>query len=310
MPDGMDPDDRDLAESMHDFEAAVSARRFDLEPPALNRILVAIDGSNQSAFALGLAAELAGRSSAKLHVAYAYPGASEPERDRDLAAQVSSLAQAGLDVVAAARAEAETPPYERILELAAALDPDLLIVPAPYLEDLEELGADSIGVTLDKLMGQVRPLLVVREPRDDPQASLRPVLLAVTVYVEENSLAGAWALRVIGEGGMIRVVAVVEEGVIEALGEHAAADVDLDRLAGLGRPDTAGLIAELHREARERSLGCRVSVRRGDLVQRVIEVAEQDRMLIVTGCDADPSSASYRNVQAIIRRSRDPVLVV
>lgn len=25
MPDGMDPDDRDLAESMHDFEAAVSA---------------------------------------------------------------------------------------------------------------------------------------------------------------------------------------------------------------------------------------------------------------------------------------------
>ncbi len=51
-------------------------------------------------------------------------------------------------------------------------------------------------------------------------------------------------------------------------------------------------------------------MRRGDLVQRVIEVAEQDRMLIVTGCDADPSSASYRNVQAIIRRSRDPVLVV
>lgn len=201
----------------------------------MKRILVAIDGSNQSAFALGLAAELAGRASARIHVAYAYPGASEPEHDRDLAAQVSSLARAGLDVVAAPRAEPDAPPYEQILRLAEEVDTDLLIVPAPYLEDFEELGTDSLGVNLDKLMGRARPLLVVREPRDDPQASLRPVLLAATVHVEENPLAGAWALGVIGEGGMIRVVAVVEEDVIDA----AAALARLPRERAAGRSGAA-----------------------------------------------------------------------
>ncbi len=140
------------------------------------------------------------------------------------------------------------------------------------------------------------------------------MLLPLSVHVQENPLAAAWALRLIGDGGTIRLVAVVEDDVIEAaaelIGEHGAADLDLDHLARLDRPEVAGLIAEMHRQAQKRSLGCHVSFRRGDLVAQVIELAEEGQRLIVTGRDTDPGSSSYRNVQALIRPARDPVLVV
>ncbi|MBA3590580.1 universal stress protein [Methylibium sp.] len=310
----MKPDDRELSASIHDFEAALSAKHFELKLPALDVILAAIDGSNQSAMVLGLAAQIARRASTRLHVAYIHEGAANAESDAFLSQQVARLVAEGIEAVALAREPDSSPPYARIIAAADALDADLVIVSAPFLEDFAALGSDSIGVTLDKLMTQARPLLVVREPRDDPAESLKPVLLPLSVHVQENPLAAAWALRLIGDGGTIRLVAVVEDDVIEAaaelIGEHGAADLDLDHLARLDRPEVAGLIAEMHRQAQKRSLGCHVSVRRGDLVAQVIELAEEGQRLIVTGRDTDPGSSSYRNVQALIRRARDPVLVV
>ncbi len=314
VPDTLDPDDRDLEASINDFEAAVSAKRLELVPPTLETILVALDGSNQDAMTLGLAADLACRGPAKIHLIFAYPGRAEPSRDAYLDGRLRALVDSGIDAVAVPRGDEGVRPYEQIANAASRLDVDLLIVPAPYLEDFDELGSDSIGTTLDKLMVQARPLLVVRQSRGDPTQSLRRVLLPLTVHVEENPVAAAWALRLVADEGIIRVIAVVEERVLDTasdlLGEHAAGELDREHLAGLDRPESAGLIASLHREAQARGLGCRVSVREGDVVHRVSELATQEHMLIVTGCDTDPSSISYRSVQAIIRSASDPVLVV
>lgn len=314
MADSMSPDDRELAESINDFEAAMSARRPDLKPPALDTILAAIDGSNQDRMTLALAREIARRSSAEVWIAYPYPGPDDARRGAYLAHLVEEVTTTGVRAQAVLRSADTAPPYRQIMALSETFHADLLIVPAPFFDAFSELGSDSIGVNLDKLMTQPLPLMIVREPRDDPVQSLRPVLLPLTLHVEENPLAAAWALRLIEEGGTIRVVAVVEDEVLEAaaqlIGEHQAADLDLERLAGLARPQTAGLIAELQRQAQARSLDCRVSVQKGDLVDRVSELAEEGQRLIVTGCDTDPASRSYRNVQAIIRRARDPVLVV
>lgn len=314
MADSLSPDDRDLNTSIHDFEAALTARHYDLAPPDLDTILVVIDGSNQSDMAIGIAAELARQMSATVHVACVYSGAPDAGRDAALDGYVTRLTGAGVNAVLAPRQRPEDPPYTQIAELARSVSADLLVVPAPYLEDFAELGSDSIGVTLDKLMTQSRPLLVVREPRNDPANSLKPLLLALSVHVQENPQAAAWALRIIGDSGTIRIVAVVEDDVMEAaadlIGKQDAADLDLDHLARLDRPETAGLIAAMHRAAQQRGLGCRVSVRQGDLVRQVIDLAEGEQRLIVTGCDMDPGSSSYRNVQALIRRSSDPVLVV
>ncbi len=314
MADSMNPDDRELKTTINDFEAALTAKRADLAAPELNVILVAVDDSNQSDMAIGIAAVLAERMSATLHVACAYAGAPDAGRDAALDAYVTRLIDADVNALSAPRQQPDAPPYTQIIQLARSVNADMIVVPAPYLEDFAELGSDSIGVTLDKLMTQARPLLIIREPRDEPADSLQPLLLALSVHVQENPRAAAWALRIIGDSGNIRIVAVVEDDVLEAaadlIGEHDAADLDLDRLAGLDRPETAGLIAAMHREAQQRGLGCRVSVRQGDLVHRVIELAEGEQRLIVTGCDTDPGSSSYRNVQALIRRAKDPVLVV
>lgn len=314
MSNSMNPDDRELSASIHDFEAALGAKHVDLKMPAIDRILTAIDGSNQTEMTLGLAAEIVKRTSAKLHVAYPYPGPADPERESFLAKAVASLADKGVEGAAMGRSQEHSPPYAQIIAAAEGLDAHLVILPAPFFDDFDELGSDSIGVNLDKLMTYERPILIVREPRDDPAESLRPVLLPLSVHVQENPLAAAWALRLIGEGGTIQLVAVVEDDVLEAatdlVGEHAAADLDLEHLARLDRPETAGLIAEMHRQARQRSLDCRVSVRRGDLVSQVIELASEGQRLIVTGCDEDSASSSFRNVLAIVRRARDPVLVV
>ena len=315
MPDdSLTPRDGELAASMNDFEAALNARRVTLEVPALETILAVIDGSNQSAMTAGLAAAVAERSGARLHLAHVYAGAADPARERLLGELAERVGSGGVRVEVVAREPDERPPYERITALAAELDTDLLVVPAPYLEAFEELGSDSVGVTLDKLMTQSRPLLVVREPREDPRESLRPVLLPITVHLQENPVAAAWALRIVGEGGTLRLVSVVGDEVLDAaadlIGEHDAGELDLEHLAGLDRPETAGLVAEVHRQAQARGLGCRVSVRHGDLVARVMELADEGQRLIVTGCDTDPASSSYRRVQAIVRRAKDPVLVV
>ncbi len=315
MADNMNRSDAELRASMNDFEAALTAKRVGLVPPPLESMLVVIDESNQTDMALGLARELAGTTTgAIVHVGFAYRGATLTVHEDFAADRVAALVAQGVDARQVARQHPEQPPYAQIIAMAERLAADLLIVPAPYLDDFDELGSDSIGVNLDKLMTQPRPLLVVREPRVNPADSLKPVLLALSVHVQENPQAAAWALRVIGSGGTIRLVAVVHDDVLEAaadlLGEHDAAELDLDRLAGLGRPETAGLIAEIQELAKQRGLGCRVSVRHGDLVDRVIELAEEGQRLIVTGCDNDASSSSYRSVQAIIRRATDPVLVI
>lgn len=315
MPDdSLTPKDSELSASMNDFEAAFSARKVTLEVPPLDTILAVVDGSNQSAMTVGIAAAIAERCGATLHLAHVYPGPSDPERDRSPAELAERHAADGVRVEIVAREPDERPPHAQIRALADSLDVDLLVVPAPYLESFEELGSDSVGVTLDKLMTQSRPLLVVREPREEPRESLGPVLLPITVHLQENPLAAAWALRIVGEGGTLRLVSVVGDEVMEAaadlIGEHDAGELDLEHLAGLDRPETAGLVAEVHRHAQRRGLGCRVSVRHGDLVARVMELAEEGQRLIVTGCDTDPASSSYRRVQAIVRRAKDPVLVV
>lgn len=315
MTDSFKPKDSEITASIHDFEAALTAKRVDLPVlPPLQKILVVVDGLNQSAMVLGLAAELASRHGSALFVGFAYLGPDNSECEQFLTQQIEHLAQQGLNATRVARVHSSEPAYAQILTLGETLKPDLMIVSAPYAEDFVELGSDSIGVTLDKLMTQARPLLVVREPREVPANSLKPVLLPLSVHLQENPDAAAWALRIIAPNGTIRLVAVVDDQVLDAaadiLGEHEAAELDLDHLAGLNRPATAGLIAQMHRHCQQRSLGCRVSVRRGDLVAQVIKLAEEGQRLIVTGCDTDPVSSSFRNVQAIIRCARDPVLVI
>jgi hypothetical protein len=79
MTDSFKPKDSEIKASMHDFEAALTANRADLPVlQPLQKILVVLDGLNQSAMVLGLAAELASRHGSALLVGYVYVGLMPP----------------------------------------------------------------------------------------------------------------------------------------------------------------------------------------------------------------------------------------
>lgn len=94
-------EDRDVQETMAAFEAAVSAEHIELTYPGIQRVLLALDESNQDSTTEELALTLARRHEASLCLVYAYGGAPDPERDRYLSGRISALKETGLDVARA-----------------------------------------------------------------------------------------------------------------------------------------------------------------------------------------------------------------
>ena len=72
----------------------------------------------------------------------------------------------------------------------------------------------------------------------------------------------------------------------------------------------AGLIGALQRKASEAGYGCRVSVRSGEIVEETARLANERDGLIVTASPRKPESTAYQRVQALVRASRNPVLVL
>ncbi|MHC5003537.1 MAG: hypothetical protein ACYTJ0_10470 [Planctomycetota bacterium] len=298
--------EHDFAESMHAFEAAVSAQAPRLIEPRVERILWAPDGSNQDDTASALAMMMARRLEASITVIGAGPVAE---------ARRKVLEELGLAGEAVALADGR-PAFEQILEACSARRCGLVVVNAPFGEDFEQLGDGSVGTTLDMLLARrAVPLLVVREAKADPGACLGHVLVPLTLHEPTVSEAASWALRVVDVGGDLRLLAVIDREHVEASVEAVETDVDVEELdepvlAGIRRPEMAGLIGAVQRSAARRGLGCRVSVRVGAAVTRAAELADEREALVVTGCPRDPIATGYQRVQALLRASRNPLLIV
>ncbi len=271
--------DQDLDDSMDRFEAASEARPITLPSIELRRILLAPDGSNQDPLAHSLAERF------------------------DAPVQTANLAE-------------DTPPYRQILEQCRMAEADLLIVPAPFREDFEELGASSIGTNLDLLLHhRETPILVVRDPDRDPEALLREIVIPLSLVAADDIRAAAWAFRLLAPGGRIRLLAVVDTGRMirnQKITEKSLEleDLDASDLAGLDQPEMAGLVAAVQRHAAETDYGCRVSIRVGPSVQAAAEFANDFPCLVVATCLPDPETTGAQDVHALARLSRNPVLVV
>lgn len=312
--DATDADARDLRESMGLFQAALKARGPKLIDPPLEQILLALDGSNQDPSVEALALQIARRNGATLHVVEAYEGPPDSRRDGHRAARARALQEAGVSVGDVERSPEETRrPSEQILGAAREASCQLIVVCAPYQEDFRELGNTSAGTNLDLLMANATiPLLVGREPREDTETCFARILLPITPDHIELVEAASWALRLVSERGAVRALAIIDQSSIEAASEvlRDFDEIDDATLAGLRRPETAGLIGALQRQSAERGIGCRVSVRSGDAVPETIAVAGDEPTIIVVATSSDTASASYQRAHALVRASRFPVLVV
>lgn len=311
----MDYDDKDMRESLEAFEAAAASRIVDLAPPPLDSILVAFDGSNQDDLVAALAREVSQAQVSRIYCMYAYEGAEDQQLTSYLAERAGALA--GEDSEAAPQVQVVLSnhakrSFEQILAARQETGASLVVLCAPYLDDFAVLGHASVGSNLDMLAARARvPLLVAREPGHDAAQCFRNILLPVGAVHNCDVEATRWALRLVGEGGNIRFLVIINTELVETarhLGEAFVRvdEIDESTLAGLDRPETAGLIAALQKTAWERKIGCHVMVRVGEPADLVQELTENGDHLVVTACQG-PSSGRG---QALVRGSRNPVLLV
>jgi nucleotide-binding universal stress UspA family protein len=307
--------DRDLRSNMGAFEAALAAQTPEIQPIELRRILLLIDGSNQDELCIGLAKSLLARPEDELLLGYAYEGDRDETREQALRNLASSLQQEGLRARALERAaEAQLRSHQHILGMIDREQPQLVVCEAPYLEDFEALGTDSVGSNLDVLMARSPvPVLVVRDPAVDVQSCLSRVILPVTPWDAELVEAAAWSERILSLGGTLRLLAVVDEDRLRLAGVEepfAIDEADEEMLAGLHKPALAGLVAAVQKRALEQSHNCRVSVRSGELPAIILRYVETRPGLIVAATPREVQSPLYQRTQALLRGSRWPVLIV
>ena len=305
-------DEQELRENMDLFTASLASERVTLASPQLHTIIVALDQSNQDAATEGMAVALAQRYGARLHLTCAALVWDEAKAQY-VSERQQALAERGLQVT---HSREEGSPVEQILEADRSEQADLIIFCAPYLEDFLALGYESVGSNTDLLLRRsTTPLLIVREPHDDADACLRRVLCPLTQHEREDLAEASWALTVLAPGGHLRILGVADEEAI-AMAEHLVGQhielhaFDLNLLAGMNAPKSAGLIAALQRRTQEAHLGCTVTVEAGEFVARVAAHANAEPCLVVLGGLQTGADLMSQRLYALVRALRHPVLVV
>lgn len=304
---------RDIDATVNQFEAAASARLIDLPKIEVSRMLLALDGSNQDRAVLKLGRAFASRLGCGIALTYAYEQRGiDLDKEHYLAEQAATLGASG-PAVALARAEGSGRAFAQLLELVANEECGLVALPSPYLEDFRDLGRSSVGSTTDVLLHRrALPLLIVRKPAETVRDRLEHIVLPLNLLSPRIAESAAWALKLVPESGIIHLLAVVDDEMLEKmrhLGEtFRAAEMDEAMLAGLGQPDIAGLVAVMQRRAAEAGVDCRVTVRHGDLIPAVVEFANSEPHLVIIGCGSE--SSGFQRALSLLRDSVNPVLIV
>ncbi|PIE25622.1 MAG: hypothetical protein CSA62_00460 [Planctomycetota bacterium] len=315
MVDVTHASDGDFRTSIAAFEAVVAAKLPELIDAELRRILVMLDGSNQDLLSLGIAKALVRTKGEELVLAHAYEGERQEAKEQVLAERVAAFVAEGIPARAfERRAAPDLRSHQQILGMVEAEQPQLLICDAPYLDDFDELGYDSVGSNLDLLLARSPvPVLVVRDPALDPEDCLERLIVPVTPWDAELVQAGAWAERLLSPGGTVRLLLIVDEERLRQSGvsePFTIEEADEEMLSGLYQPSLAGLVAAMQKRASDRGHHCRVSLRSGDLPATILEYVEDSPGLIVAATPRDPQAPLYQRTQALVRGSRWPVLVI
>lgn len=275
-------EDDELFEDVGMFEAAVHAKHVDLELPALDKIVLALDGSNQDETARSCATIISKKAGAEV---YQHAGPSE----------------AG-----------------QLLDLCTEQQAQLLVLPVPYGRDITELKSDSLGDIVDRLLTQSRcPVLCVRDVMDEDavRAALADVILPVTVHDQACVPAAAWAYKLLNKDGQLEMLAVPDRDVLEEARKLLGNAIDplalqkeaLDRAV---THDIAGLIAAVQKRGADDDVDVHVEIMTGRPVHVIIEQANERPRLVVVGTPKDRSEPAFHRASDIILGAKGPVLIV
>ncbi len=282
-----DENTQDISESMGLFEAALRPDEVTVEMPRIETVLVAVDGSNQTA-------------------------------------TTQALGEAAADILGAKILSMDTPPddedaretVQKILGEVERHDAGLLVVDAPFGEDIGALEMQSLGSVVDILLEEsTLPLLIARHDVQDARRVLRRSVLVVDWSPRLQGPPAAMAAALARPGGEVLMIAVPEpvvlEGIRRLLGEEEGRRLT-DELVSRAEVRISGsLVAAMNKLADKENFRVSFQVRTGSTLVAAVtqEMGTSERLLVVGHGDQD-GGHGLQHVRELILASRGPVLAV
>ena len=282
----MSSEDKEVQENLGLFEAALRARPTELLDIAPNRLVLALDGSDQDATGRALAAHLCERLGCET------VSRSAPPEDADAATRASVI-------------------------LGDATDADLVILPVPFGEDLDTLRRESLSSTIDILLRESRqPVLAVRQPVEDAAATMRHPVVVIDWHPELQVKAASWGCFLAGSDGVVDMVAGVGPGTMDEMTALVAGqEDDITLLRSLiERAElriTGGIVAAIQKRAAEVGFDSSFEILHGERRGKsAAERAAERGGLVVCSYRSGEQSASLHRLHDVILESSSPVLAV
>lgn len=307
----------DLNESMGAFEGAVSSNRARVIMPTVGTILLAIDGSDQDPTAVAIAAEMAPLLRAGIRVTM---GAEGPVGDAQRAAVQRTIehlkSQHGLDALPIF--EEGKWPAQQILAAKKAANAGIIVVPAPYLQDFEALGNESLSSPIDVLLAESRvPVLLVRQPLEQPALCFQRFVLPMTIYAPALASAAGWAFSLARKDSNIELYAMADTTTIEEATRLAGGGDDAEAearsaavLLRAEQKNASGMISAMQKKAEETGIEVTVDVEAGDTLALTLEHMKRAPCMAVLGAPLDRASHTYHHAQDVALNAKYPVLIV
>lgn len=271
-----------LQEDLGLFEAATHAHPVDLVLPSVERIHLAMDGTNQDATAREMAGALAAQLQATLHE------------------QVGATSAA--DILAGIRDSRA----------------NMLVLPVPFGHDYQQLKSASLGPIVDMLLLAAEcPVLCIRElmSADEVTRCLSDILAPVTAGDEYAQRALAWAFRLVRDRGSIEMLLAADRSTWDEASRllHSAAGqapVEPERMERALLQDLGGLISAAQHLGQQSAIGVHVETRAGQFVELATQQAERRSRLIVYGTPREHTAPQFHRCVDLILASSAPVLIV
>ena len=308
------PIDDDLHEAMARFSAAANAQPIELptfEPPA--KVLVAFDQSNQDDAVAQLAAGVCARFGATAVTTLARPGLDVETRRKHLEAMHAKLPGVACEI---APQQDDDDPADRLIDARDAAEARMIIMPAPYLEDMKTLGRDSVGSTAERVLARSKvPVLFAREPGDRVAPALGKPLVKLHVRQPEAAKALSVAFALGGTSARFSVLFVIDAGAMAEAMALLGQEVDQSKLTDQALLDDAqaaagSLVAAAQHWAADNKAALSVEFKIGSDPDVTARAGNDGGHLLVLPCPADRNSGAYSRALTVLRLSSVPVLMV
>lgn len=296
---------REIEQSMDLFQRA---KVGDVEPIARRqpaRLLLVVDGSGQDATAIAIASRWKRRFDCPAWVLDA--------REQPAGNELAEAAAEQLPAEPLERRRGDS--FQQILEAIDQQSADLVILSCPYGRELETVGPDSAGTTLDVLANRSPiPLAVVRQPFEPPADPFDRVRLLLTQQAAGAAQTAQWALGLAAPQGTVEFWLMVERGFYEEVHElmrHIQPDMDITQedLGSALVGSYARTYRALQKGAHQAGLQCTLQIEQ-EGVANPLHWDSQARHPLVVLPVVQNDHASHRQAVDYVRQSPNMLLVV